>query len=498
MSLVCTDVKKNFGKVVALKSVSLTIERGEVRAILGGNGSGKSTLTKIIGGIVSKNSGEITLDGKDYYCKSPQVAKKKKIVITSQELSLLHNLSVAENLCLCDLPTKGLLADKKVTRKIAYESTKKFGLEHLLNKNIAELAPNEKYMIEFVKALIQKPEILVIDEITSALFKQDVEKVAIAVRELKQTGCIILFITHRMPELYMICDSVTVMRNGESIITLPMKDAKEEELLSYMTGRDIKEEMAVDANESKVYEENDNANTILEVEKMQLNGFAGNVSFKLHENEVIGVAGLQGHGQSTLVRQLFGLYGSVDYKYEGKNVTTKNVTEAVRNGFAFVSGDREKEGAFGERSLAENASAVSYITLKQKKKDVDKLLRSYNVVFHNTKQTILELSGGNQQKVILSRWTNVNPKVFLADDPTKGIDVQARREVHKILYSLAEQGSGVIMVSSDDKELVDLTRNAKRSKVIVMYEGQISAVLVGDKITEDNISLASMNMYKEV
>ena len=497
MSLIFKNVQKAFGKVVALEAINFEVEHGEIRGILGGNGSGKSTLTKILGGMVSKDSGEITLDGENCYFKSTKEAKKRKIVITSQELSLLHNLSIAENLCLCDLPSKGVFADKNKACEIAKDALARFGLENLLEKNVSELAPNEKYMIELTKALIQEPEILIVDEITSALYKQDVEKVDKALKELKAKGCIILFITHRMPELYTICDSVTVVRNGVTVKTLKMAEASEEQLLSYMTGRDMSA-VTAETNECREELAEDTRENILEVEKMNLRGFEGSVSFTLKKGEIVGVAGLQGHGQATLVRQLFGLLGPVQYKYEGSEMTYHNVTQAVKGGLAFVSGDRVNEGAFGERSLAENARAVSHVTLKGPKRDVNGLFKQFNVKYHNDRQSILELSGGNQQKVILARWTDVKPKVLLADDPTKGIDVQARREVHQILYQLADEGTAVLMVSSDDKELVELTKNAKVSKVLVMYEGQISAVLSGKKITEDNISLASMNMYKEV
>ncbi len=496
MSLIFKDVQKAFGKVVALEAINFEVEHGEIRGILGGNGSGKSTLTKILGGMVSKDKGEITLDGENCYFKSTKEAKKRRIIITSQELSLLHNLSIAENLCLCELPAKGLFADKRKAYEIAKNALARFELEHLLEKNVSELAPNEKYMVELTKALIQEPEILIVDEITSALYRKDVEKVDRALKELKDKGCIILFITHRMPELYTICDSVTVVRNGVTVETLKMTEASEEQLLSYMTGRDIT--AAAGKQEDPAEPEEENRENILEVSGMNLQGFEGSVSFTLKKGEIVGVAGLQGHGQATLVRQLFGLLGPVRYKYDGSEKTYHNVTQAVKGGLAFVSGDRVNEGAFGERSLAENARAVSHVTLKGPKRDVNGLFQQFNVKYHNDRQSILELSGGNQQKVILARWTDVKPKVFLADDPTKGIDVQARREVHQILYQLADEGTAVLMVSSDDEELVELTKNAKLSKILVMYEGKISAVLSGDKITEDNISLASMNMYREV
>lgn len=496
MGLQIKNVQKAYGKVIALKSISFEVERGEIRGLLGGNGSGKSTLTKIIGGLASKDEGEILLDGQDIYCKSSQAAKKKNIIVTSQELSLLHNISVSENLCLYIMPQKGLMADRKEAYKIAKKILSDFGLEDLVDKNIAQLAPNERYMIELAKALLQKPQILIVDEITSALFKKDVEKVRDILKALKKEGCIILFITHRMPELYDICDSVTVMRNGETIKSLKMSEANEHELLSLMTGRDMTAASRKVSNEKE--EKEVRKDPVLKIRDLNLKGFDGSVAFDLNRGEVVGVAGLQGHGQSTMVRQIFGLYGPVKYWYQGNDVSFNNATQAVKNGIAFVSGDREGEGAFGERSLAENARAVSYVTLKQKKKNVESLFREFNVKFHNSRQTILELSGGNQQKVILSRWTSVHPKVFLADDPTKGVDVQARREVHQILYKLAEEGSAILMVSSDDKELVDLTKGVKNSKVIVMYEGNISAILTGDEITEDNISLASMNMYKGV
>ncbi|WHH59039.1 sugar ABC transporter ATP-binding protein [Petroclostridium sp. X23] len=496
MNLRCDGISKIYGSVIAISNADLSVKKGEVRAILGGNGSGKSTLAKILGGAVKPNAGNIEVYGRPYTVQSPSEAKKNGVVITSQELSLFMNLTVEENLCICNIPVSGsIFTDKKAIKEKALYILKKLGLEEILYKSIASLPANEQYLIEFAKALVQEPQILIIDEITSALYRKDVEVVKKIINELKEKGCSILFISHRMPEIYSICDSVTVMKNGETIGTFRIDEKDENELLSLMTGRNIC------SNQHKVQEieiqEADKREIVISINDIELPQFHSKIDLELKEGDIIGIAGLQGHGQSDLVRKLFGMEGPVDLSVHGKQRHIASPYQAVKAGFAFISGNREQEGTFRERSVSENLRAVSNLVLKKEKVDELKLLKDYGVKFDTPKQQITALSGGNQQKVVIGRWTSTLPKLLLADDPTKGIDVQARRDVHQIMRQLAESGSVVIMVSSDDEELVELTQITKYSKVIVMYEGKIVRVLTGADITEENIAAASMPIEKE-
>lgn len=487
MGLVFQDISKRYGAVVAIKHAEMSINNGEVRAILGGNGSGKSTLAKVIGGLISRGSGEITFDGRKIDFKSPKDAKRNHVIMTSQELSLFGNLTVEENICICDLPKKNLFTDKKEMKKKAAKILQRMKMEDLMSKKVDELAANQQYMVEFAKALVQDPKILIVDEITSALYREDVEIVDELIRELKSNGCIVLFISHRMVELYAMCDSVTIMKNGETLGTYPMKEKTEDELLSLMVGTTIQKHKKEDT-----VKKNQNKDILIRAPHIKIPTYGTEEGIEIGKGEVIGVAGLQGHGQTDLIRSLYGIFGEIQLELEGKQIEIHNAKQAVSAGFAYISGDRERDGTFQERDLYENLAAVKELVKHERVGDPKKTLDEFHVKYDNPGQLITALSGGNQQKVVVGRWLSTKPKLLLADDPTKGIDVKARADLHQEFVKLASEGSAVIMISSDDDELVSLTSLTSNSKVIVMYEGHISAVLEGDRITRENISAASM------
>lgn len=360
-------------------------------------------------------------------------------------------------------------------------------LEALMGVKVSKLAANQQYMVELAKALVQEPEILLIDEITSALYREDVEVVYQILAELKKQGCIILFISHRMAELYAICDSVTIMKNGETIGTYRMQEKTEDELLSLMAGT----KMETSGGERK-YMQKKERDTFIRAPHIFIPDYGTVESLDVRRGEIIGVAGLQGHGQTDLIRSLYGMNGEIKIEKEGKEISIHSPKQAVSHGFAFISGDRERDGTFQERNLAENIAAVQELVKREKLGDAREVLDSFHVRYDNPRQLITALSGGNQQKVVVGRWLCTKPTLLLADDPSKGIDVNARRDLHREFAKLAEQGSAVVMISSDDDELVNITSMVPVSKVIVMYEGRISAVLEGDEINRENISAASM------
>ncbi len=493
MGIIISDISKRYGAVVAISRASMSVEKGEIRAILGGNGSGKSTLAKIIGGIISKDSGKIAFNDREINFTSPKNAKKNRVIITSQELSLFTNLTVEENICICDIPVKtGTFINKNGISEKAGKVLEIMNLTDLLGKKVSELHPNQQYMVELAKAIVQNPKLLIIDEITSALYRQDVEIVDKILKNLKSQGCIILFISHRMEELYNICDSVTIMRNGETIGTYPMQEKSEDELLSLMVGTS----MVSYHGEGKSHIKPTTKDIFIHVPKIPIQSYHTTESLNICKGEIIGVAGLQGHGQSELVKALYGLSGIIYMEIEGKKCAISNPRSAVKHRFAFISGDRERDGVFNERDLKDNVVSVLELVRKQKVSSPKELLDSYNIRYDNTRQIITELSGGNQQKVVVGRWLSTDPKLLLADDPTKGIDIKARTDLHQEFAKLAEQGSAVIIVSSDDDELVSITSMVERSRVIVMYEGHISKILEGDDITRANILAASMPVAK--
>lgn len=487
------NVKKTYGSVVALGGVDLSVEAGEIRALLGGNGSGKSTIAKIVGGIVGMDSGKILIDDSAIMVTSPANAISQGIGVTSQELSLFPLLTVAENLSLINTPKKmGIFRDKKEWRTKAVKALARVGSEHLMDKKVAELTDSEKYLVELAKALVYTPRILIMDEVTSALRREEVKLVGEIMRELSAEGCTILFITHRMNEIFEFCSTVTVLKNGEIVNTYNVKDVDESTLLSDMIGENVKSESKMERDETGSEE------IIFEVKNISLPGFEGNtVDLTLRKGQTIGIAGLQGQGQSQLLRTLFGMNEEISVKIDGAEKRITNPSSAIKAGIAFLSGDRVYEGAFLGRTISANLKVVSNLIMKKDIKDPDTVLKRYGVKYGSVGHPIESLSGGNQQKVIIARWMYTNPKVLLADDPTKGIDVEARKDVHFLINDMTNKYAGVIFASSDDEELVAMASRIGNYSVLVMSDGKFVKELKGDEISTANIISASVSGKEE-
>lgn len=487
----CRSIAKTYGSVVALQAATLEVEKGEVRAVLGGNGSGKSTLAKIIGGAVNPDRAEIMLENQKLSLNSPVQARQQGIVVTSQELSLFPNLTVEENLNLINSPKRfSILSNKQEAAKKAAMVLARVGLAAIQNKMVSELSDDQKYLVEFAKALMQKPKILVIDEITSALYREQVETVKGIIQELSAKGCSILFISHRMSEIYAICSTVTVMRNGSVVSTYKLHEVKEDTLLRDMIGHDVPS-LPHDSSAHN-YQKEESAKVLFSVKELNIPGFENEVNLELHRGEVIGIAGLQGQGQSQLLKALFGLSGTVELMLDNQIIKLDSPVQAIQAGIAFLTGDRERDGIFRGRSISENLEVVNLNVLRKPRFENKQLLSEYKVKYNSIRQAIDTLSGGNQQKIVLGRWTGVQPKVLLADDPTKGVDVAAREDVHQILNNLVNNGSAVIVVSSDEEELVSLANVIENYRVQVMYNGNFVSVLKGNNISIANIISASM------
>jgi ABC-type sugar transport system ATPase subunit len=487
------NINKTFGAVVALKSASLLIKSGEIRAIFGGNGSGKSTLAKILGGSVYPNDGDIYIDGKKSKINSPISAIKHGIAVTSQELSLFPYRTVRQNLTLLNTPKKFLFFENRtIARSRAVKALERVGLAPLLDTPITELTDNQKYLVEFAKALLYNPRILAVDEITSTLRREEVSLVGKILKEMANEGCIIAFISHRMSEIFDICTSVTVLRNGEVINTYQISNATEHLLLADMIGSDP--DLRQQHDGKQVPETSSGGKIALSVKGLKINAFSGGpMDLELQEGEILGVAGLQGQGQSHLLKTLFSLYGPIEMDLDGKQKHITSAGSAISNGIGYLTGDRIKEGVFVGRSIGENLDLVNNIVLKHTPLKNDEVLQKYNVKYKSAAFPIETLSGGNQQKVVLSRWTSVSPAVLLADDPTKGIDVSSKLDVYDIFREMAQRGSAIIFVSSEDEELVEMAKKTKNYSVAVMYNGRIIKRLYGSEITTANIISASVS-----
>ena len=487
MDLEVKNISKHYGAVVAIKRADISVKSGEVRAILGGNGSGKSTLAKVVSGLINHNTGEIYIDGNQIEFTSPEDAKAHHVIMTSQELSLFKNLTVEENICICNLPRKGAFTDRKEVKERAKRILERMKLSHLMGELVMNLAPDQQYMVELAKAIVQEPKILMIDEITSALYREEVDIVDEIIRDLKQQGCSILFISHRMSELYAMCDSVTIMKNGETLGTYAITEKTEDEFLSLMVGSKIESYHGEGKHQRQTKRD-----VLVRADRIPIPSYGTVEKLEIGRGEIIGVAGLQGHGQTDLLKALYGAFGKIDLNIDGKQAEIRNAREAVSQGFAYISGDRERDGTFSERSLEDNLIAVKELVKRVKAGGAKEILDGFHVKYDNVKQQITALSGGNQQKIVVARWLITNPKLILADDPTKGIDVKARADLHEELAKIVSEGNAVLMVSSDDDELVSITSRVPYSRVIVMYEGRISAILEGEDITREKISAAAM------
>jgi ribose transport system ATP-binding protein len=486
------NIKKAFGAVVALKGASLSLKSGEIRAIFGGNGSGKSTLAKILGGSVFPNDGEIYIDGNRININSPISAIKHGIAVTSQELSLFPDRTVKQNLTLLNTPKKFLFFEDRITaRSRAIKALERVGLTSILDKPVSELTDNQKYLVEFAKALLYEPHILVVDEITSALRREEVAMVGNILKEMAREGCIISFISHRMSEIFDICTSITVLRNGEVINNYQIGDVTERILLRDMIGSDP--ELRHQHGGESVAGISGNGKTVLSVKGLEIDGFSGaSIDLELKEGQILGIAGLQGQGQSHLLKQLFSLFGPVEMELGSKKKRITSPISAIANGIGYLTGDRVKDGVFVGRSVAENLNLVNDIVLNRKPLKNDEVLQKYNVKYKSAALPIETLSGGNQQKVVLSRWTSVRPVILLADDPTKGIDVSSKLDVYEIFREMALQGSAIVFVSSEDEELVEMAKETDNYSVAVMYNGRIVRRLYGSEITTSNIISASV------
>ncbi len=490
------NISKSFGAVRALNDASFQIDKGEIVALLGANGSGKSTLIKILGGSVRHDSGIISIDGKEVKINSSDASRKLKIAVAYQELSLLPLMTVYENVMLGHF-IKGKFGriDEKANKDYVKSLFVKYNVDCDLDEYPAELAPSTLSMIEIVKAVSWKPDILLLDEVTATLHHNEVELLFSNLKELAASGTAIVFVTHRMGEIYRLASRAAILRNGESVADVDLTDTLIDKVVYHMTGK-MPEPVQHDAAPCV---ECQSADSALFVENMCLNGYVDNVSMSVKKGEIVGLGGLEGQGQSQFLRALYGVipYSSGQVTISGKKVKYTNPADAVKDGIGFISGDRNRESVFGQRSIGENIYGarlaqkgdLSPISKSRINKSTRKIVGDYEIKIGDINNPITSLSGGNQQKVVFGRWIFISPKILLLDDPTKGVDVMTRREMHKFLRSAASSGTTVILVSSDNDELLEVT-----DRIYVFFEGHIHAVLEGERRTEENLVTAMLGL----
>ena len=494
--LIIRDVRKAYGATLALKRGDLDIESGEVHVLIGSNGSGKSTLCKIVAGSVKPDSGEVHLNGQPVTVSGPRAARALGIGIFYQELSLSAHRTVAENICLADLPRKtGLLVDRQAVQLRAHRYINLFssvaGDDFAPDIPVNALREDQRQLVEIMKTLATEAPILIFDEPTSSLDRAQVERFFEILRELKQQGRAIVFISHRMDEIFAIGDRVTVIRDGETVATTSITEIDQAGIVSQMVGETPAASVETASTKTPL---NASGKTVLSV-----SGFAGrhfrNVSFEVAAGEILGFGGLHGQGQSAVLRALFGAspVTSGTVQLNGTTIAAGSPRHAIRSGFAYVSGDRVRDGVITGRPILENLAPVHFLrmhtqvvkpsTLKEK---VMPALEAMRTRFANLSQPINALSGGNQQKIVIGRWLIDRQQVLLLDDPTKGIDLSAKADLFALIRKLAGDGMSIILYSSEDSELLD---NADR--ILVFNGGSVTRELTGKERTRFNLYRAA-------
>ena len=492
-------IDKRFDAVIALNQASLSAEPGEIRALLGSNGSGKSTMIKVLAGMYAPNRGEILLEGEPVRILSGVDAKKHGIATAFQEKSLIPTMSVIDNLLLGNEPRGSFgIVDRKQARQQIADLLERFHIDCTLDAYVQSLMPSTQAMLEVAKAVQQKPRLLLLDEVTASLHYDEIQVLFKIIRELKNEGVTIIYVTHRMNEVFELCDHVTIMRGGETVKEGATSEFTLDDIVFHMTGQRPE---VHDSNEQAA-EVDVEGELLLDVREHEVYPKVWDISMKAYKGEIIGIAGLQGQGQSEFIRSLLGAEevtgGTVEYC--GEKVRFKSPAEAVRHGVGFISGDRGREAIFPVRSIYENIGAgkiakgsiAAYLTPKSLKTFSQNAVDTYNIKAGALRNPANTLSGGNQQKLVIARWIAMNPKLLLLDDPTKGVDVHSRREIHKTLQQCAADGMTVIVSSSEHEELLDLA-----DRIYVFYEGYVSDMLAGEHKTEEHLVAAMMGLTEQ-
>ncbi len=481
------NICKSFPGVKALDNVSLTVRPGTVHALMGENGAGKSTLMKCLFGIYSKDSGTITLEGKEVNFKSSKEAMENGVAMVHQELNQALTRTVTDNLWLGRYPkVGGIVVSEGTMRKRTKEIFDQLEV-HVDPKAIMSTMPvSQRQMVEIAKAVSYDAKVIVFDEPTSSLTETEVEHLFRIINMLRDKGCGIIYISHKMEEILRISDEVTIMRDGQYVATKPAKDLTMEEIIRLMVGRELTNRFPP--------KENVPGETILEVE--HLSGKYTRLkeaSFQLRAGEILGIAGLDGSGRTEVLENLFGSMtkASGTIRLHGKEIKNRNPRESIKNGFALLTEERRATGIFGIRDILDNtviSNLKSYlmggICLSDKKmrQDTDWAIRAMRIKTPSQKTQIRSLSGGNQQKVIIGRWLLTKPEVLLLDEPTRGIDVGAKYEIYELIINLAKEGKGVIMVSSEMPELLGVC-----DRILVMSGGQLAGEVDAKTTSQEEI-----------
>ncbi len=484
-------IRKSFAGVRALDGVSLRLEQGEVHALVGENGAGKSTLIKIMTGAYHRDEGQMWLEGREVNFRSPEEAQDAGVVAVYQEVNLLAFRTVAENIYLGREPRRFGLIDWKELNRKAGDVLKNLGLEIDPRATLGSLNIALRQMVAIARGVSFGAKVVVLDEPTSSLTEREVHILYDVIRRLKEQGTAVVYISHRFDELYTICDRVTVLRDGKYVATHPLAGLEKLDLVCLMLGKQ-REELRQGTTRFEHHEAKAEETPLLRAENLKRGRKLNNVTLDAKRGEIVGMAGLLGSGRTETARAIFGA-DSVEagaVYLEGKRLKLRAPGDAIDAGLAFLSEDRKAEGIIPELSVRENLTLAALpaltrfgiVSRERQQQIVERFMKRLGIKAASAEQKIRELSGGNQQKVLLARWLCKNPKFLILDEPTRGIDIGAKGEIQELVNELAGEGLGVLMISSELEELVEGS-----SRVIVMRDGQRVAELRGDEISQDSI-----------
>jgi len=481
-----TGIDKAFSGNVVLKDVQFSLSDGEIHALMGENGAGKSTLMKILTGIYERDAGVIKVDGQEVHFKSPKEAEAMGIAVIHQELNILPDLTVAENLFLGNEQTigkSGILKTKEMNKEASHILSQ-LGLHIDVKTPAGQLSVGKQQIIEIAKAIETHAKVIIMDEPTAALTDREIETLFKTIRKLQSQGVSFVYISHRMEEIFAICDRITILRDGQYVGVRVIKETTFDEIVKMMVGRELGDRFP--ERKAKI------GDVKLEVKGLTRNGYCQDINFQIRKGEVLGIAGLMGAGRTEVVQALFGYrkMNKGEIFIDGQKVKISNPLQAKKHGIGYVTEDRKSEGLVVDFSIKDNimltnldkASRLGIIDRKKETNFVDKLIKKLGVRTSGAAQTAKSLSGGNQQKVVIAKWLGDEPKILILDEPTRGVDIGAKKEIYQIINDLAEQGVAILMISSELPEVIGMA-----DRVLVMHEGKITGEVTKEEMTQEKI-----------
>ncbi|WP_186423629.1 sugar ABC transporter ATP-binding protein [Lacrimispora celerecrescens] len=486
MQIEMKGICKSFSDHAVLTDAGFSLESGEVHALMGENGAGKSTLMKILTGIYEKDSGTVLIDGEEVVYKTPKEAEHAGIILIHQELNVLFDLTVEENLFLGkEITTRRGICNKKEMQKQAETILEKLGVKIPVKKRMAELAVGQQQMIEICRALMSEAKVIIMDEPTAALTASETEILFKVIKKLQKDGVSIIYISHRMEEIFELCDRITVLRDGQYVGTKETQNTNEKDIVKMMIGREIGERYP--ERKSSIGKE------ILRVSGLTKHGTYENVSFSVKEGEVLGVSGLMGAGRTEVMRSIFGnmQHDGGDIFIDGTKCTIDNPAAAIKYGIGFITEDRKTEGLMLEDSIKNNISLTNLASIsdryhvinKGKEKSLaENAIKELKIRCFHQSQECGKLSGGNQQKVVFAKWVYTNPRILILDEPTRGVDVGAKKEIYNIINELAAKGVAIIMVSSELPEILGMS-----DRIMIIREGTVRGILNKEEANQEKI-----------